>query len=209
MIQKITALTVQKRNPNRVNVYLNGEFAFGLARIVAAWLAVGQELTPEMIARLQAEDAGEAALQRAMRFISYRPRSSAEVIANLRKHETPEPVIELTLARLQANGMVNDQKFARLWVENRSEFHPRGAYALRQELKQKGLGEATIQQSLVDIDENVLALQAATQKVAKWRILDEQEFKKKLYGFLGRRGFSYETISQVVQKLWSERQKSA
>src|SRR5210317_1123984 len=71
-MKKITALTIQKRNPNRVNVHLDGEFAFGLARITAAWLRVGQELTPEKIALLKEEDAAEVALQRAFRFLSYR-----------------------------------------------------------------------------------------------------------------------------------------
>ena len=52
MNQKITALKAQKRNPNRVNVYLDGNFAFGVARIVAAWLNIGQELSPEKVASL-------------------------------------------------------------------------------------------------------------------------------------------------------------
>jgi regulatory protein len=206
MTRKITALQVQKRNPNRVNVFLDGEFAFGLARITAAWLKVGQDLSPEKIAKLQADDAGEAAIQRALRFISYRPRSTAEVAANLRKHETPEPIIEQVIGRLRETGTLNDEKFARLWVENRSELKPKGAYALQQELKQKGLGEAAIRQSLAGLDEAALALQAARQKAAKMRTSDEQEFKKKLYGFLGRRGFGYETITRVVQQVWNDRQ---
>ena len=49
MDQKITALKAQKRNPNRINVYLDGIFAFGLARVVAAWLQVGQTLSDEKI----------------------------------------------------------------------------------------------------------------------------------------------------------------
>ena len=76
---KITALKVQKRNPNRVNVYLDDEFAFGLARIVAAWLHIGQELSVDKIALLQAQDAGEVAYLQALHFISFRPRSEVEV----------------------------------------------------------------------------------------------------------------------------------
>ncbi|HOG79782.1 MAG TPA: hypothetical protein PK454_08510, partial [Anaerolineaceae bacterium] len=66
MDQKITALKVQKRNPNRVNVYLDGDFAFGLARVVAAWLQIGQILTPEKITSLQAQDTHEVAYQKAL-----------------------------------------------------------------------------------------------------------------------------------------------
>ena len=61
LMKKITAIEVQKRSPNRVNIHLDGEFAFGLARIVAAWLRVGQDLSEEKIEQLQADDARERA----------------------------------------------------------------------------------------------------------------------------------------------------
>lgn len=208
MVKKITALTLQKRNPNRVNVYLDDEFAFGLARIVAAWLQVGQELTPEKIAQLQEEDAAEVALQRAVRFLSYRPRSEKEIIDNLRKHETPEKVIESIMARLTGNGMVNDRNFARLWIENRSTFRPRGSYALRTELRQKGITDKVIEEALTDLDEDSLAYAAGRKKAPKIKTDDEQEFRNKMYGFLSRRGFSYETIAEVVRKIWQEQQSA-
>jgi len=79
MAKKITGLKLQKRNKNRVNVYLDGEFAFGLSRIVAAWLHTGQELSDEKIAELLSKDDVEIALQRALNFLSYRARSEKEV----------------------------------------------------------------------------------------------------------------------------------
>ncbi len=79
MTMKITAIEPQQRNPQRVNVYLDGAFAFGLTRITAAWLQVGQEISEEKIASLQAEDANEIAYQKALHFLSYRPRSSREI----------------------------------------------------------------------------------------------------------------------------------
>ena len=106
-MKKITALEVQKKNPNRVNIHLDGEFAFGLARIVAAWLRVGQELSEEKIEQLQAEDARERAFQQAMLFLSYRARSESEIRQNLRKHEIPEAVIDQTLDRLRRNDSIN------------------------------------------------------------------------------------------------------
>src|SRR6266540_3581209 len=112
LMRKITAITVQKRSPNRVNIYLDGEFAFGLSRIVAAWLRVGQERSEEKIEQLQAEEARERAFQQAMLFLSYRARSESEIRQNLRKHEIPEPVIEQTLERLRQDGLANDNQFA-------------------------------------------------------------------------------------------------
>jgi regulatory protein len=208
MVKKITALKPQKRNPNRVNVYLDGEFAFGLARITAAWLTVGQELSQDRIDRLLAEDSAEVASQRALNFLSYRPRSEKEIVDNLRKHETPEQVIEEIVGRLKENGMVDDVKFARLWLENRSEFRPRGYFALRSELHRKGIPDSVIEASLTEIDEVDLALRAGRTKAAKLNSGNEQIFKQKLYGFLSRRGFNYEIISEVVNEIWQEQVKA-
>src|SRR5262245_65499797 len=140
-MKKVTAIEVQKRSPNRVNVYLDGEFAFGLARIVAAWLRVGQELDEKKIEQLQAEEARERALQQAILFLSSRARSESEIRRNLRKHEIPEPVIDQTLDRLRQDGFANDDQFAQAWVENRSAFRPRSRRLLAMELRQKGLGD--------------------------------------------------------------------
>ncbi len=204
-MKKITALKVQKRNPNRVNVYLDGEFAFGLARIVAAWLKVGQTLSEEKIAALLAQDAEEVAYQRALRFLSLRPRSEAEVRRNLEKHQVSAEVIDQVLARLRRSGLVDDTAFARLWVENRVTFRPRGARALRQELRQRGVPDPIIQQALTDLDEDVLAEQAARKYVHKVSDLSWPEFRRKLGGFLARRGFNYDVIAPVVERLWAER----
>ena len=207
MAKTITALEIQKRNPNRVNVHLDGEFAFGLARIVAAWLKVGQELAPEKIAALLEADAGEVALQRAMNFLSYRARSEKEVIDNLRKHGTPEPAITQTVERLKTSGAINDEKFARMWRENRTELKPRGAYALQSELRRKGIPDRVISRTLENLDEAGLAYTAGLSRVKKLNAADEQEFKRKMYGFLGRRGFGYETIQEVIGRLWQEHNK--
>lgn len=208
-MRKITAIEAQKKNPNRVNIYLDDQFAFGLARIAAAWLQVGQAIDEEKIARLQAEDAREVAMQKALLFLGYRARSSNEVRKNLEKHEIEPSVIEDTLARLERSGLLNDQDFARAWVENRSTFRPRGRRALKIELRQKGLSEETIEQSLDEaISEDELALQAARKYVRKLAGLDWQDFRNKLGGFLMRRGFSYEVIPSVTQQVWNETRDS-
>lgn len=207
LMKKITALAVQKRNPNRVNVHLDGEFAFGLARIVAAWLRVGQELSEEKIEQLQLEDARERAYQQAMLFLSYRARSESEIRQNLRKHEIPEPVIELTLERLRQDGLANDQQFARAWVENRSTFRPRSRRLMAMELRQKGLADEAVSAAVADVDDEALAYEAAQKRVARLKSLEWNEFRKKMSDFLARRGFSYSVIAPVVTRTWNEAHK--
>ncbi len=208
LMKKITAIEVQKRTPNRVNVYLDGEFAFGLSRIVAAWLRVGQELSEEKIEQLQVEEARERAFQQAMLFLSYRDRSESEIRQNLRKHEIPEPVIEQTLERLKQDGLANDQKFARAWVENRSAFRPRSRRMMAMELRQKGLSNEAISSATEGVDDEALAYEAAQKKVSRLKGLEWNEFRKKMTDFLGRRGFSYAVIAPVITRIWNEAHKN-
>lgn len=203
-MKKITAIEAQKKHPGRVNVYLDGEFAFGLARVVAAWLRVGQELTEEKIEQLLLEDARERAFQQAMLFLSYRARSESEIRQNLRKHEIPEPVVEHTLERLRQDGLANDQQFARAWVENRATFRPRSRRLMTMELRQKGLNDEAVKSAVEDVDDEALAYQAAQKRSPRLKDLEWVEFRKKLSDFLARRGFSYSVIAPVVTRIWNE-----
>jgi regulatory protein len=203
-MRKITAITVQKNSPSRVNIYLDGEFAFGLARITAAWLKTGDDLGDEKIARLLNEDSRERAYQQAMLFLSYRARSEKEIRQNLLKHEIPGEIIEDTLDRLRKAGLVNDNEFARAWVENRNTFRPRSKKALAIELRQKGLDDEAIQASLSAVDEESLAYKTGSRRATRLTGLERSEFRKKLSEFLLRRGFSYSVTASAVSRIWGE-----
>ena len=206
-MRAITAIEVQKKNPNRVNIYLDDQFAFGLSRINVAWLKLGQHLTEEKIAALQEADAREMALQKALRFLGHRPRSVEEVRKNLEKHDVPAKVIDETISQLEQEKLLGDQDFARNWIENRSTFRPRGKRALSFELKQKGLSETVIRETLEkDVDEEALALKAARMHARKLKGLDWNKFREKMAGHLGRRGFGYEVINPTTRKVWEETQ---
>jgi len=207
MLQRITAIEPQQKNPQRVNLYLDGEFAFGLAALVAAWLRVGQELGEEKIASLKSQDEVEVAYQKALHFLSFRPRSSAEVRQNLSKRGISESLIEETLDRLQSTGQIDDEAFARAWVENRNTFRPRGKPALRLELRRKGLSDEIVQSVLnTQVDEAALAITSARKYARRLIGLEWPEFRQKLSGFLARRGFSYTTLAPVVSEVWKETQ---
>jgi len=207
MENKVTALKIQKRNPNRVNVYLNDDFAFGLSRIVAAWLHVGQVLDDQKIDELKAKDTGEVAYQKALLFIGHRPRSETEVVKRLEKHGFENEVIESVMVRLRSQNLVGDLEFARLWVDNRSAYRPRGRRALTVELKQKGVSEQDIQEALEGMqDEEVLAYRVALKQVNRLKGLEWFSFRQRLGGRLARRGFGYDAIYPVVERVWSELQ---
>lgn len=208
MEHKITALTLQKRNHQRVNVYLDGEFAFGLSRIVAAWLQIDQQISDEKIAELKAADDREVAYQQALKFLSYRQRSIAEVRRNLKEHHYSEDIVTEVLTRLQKAGLLDDRRFAETWVENRTEFRPRSKRALAIELHQRGIADEDIAQITQDIDDEELAYQAGLKHSRKVEGLEWLEFRQKLSSFLARRGFSYDVIKSVVERIWTEKQPS-
>lgn len=205
MQKTVTALKIQKKNPGRVNVYLDGEFAFGLSRIVAAWLRIEQVLSEEDIHHLQEREIKEAASQAAQRLLGYKPRSAEELRQRLRRKGFAEAVVDETVARLRENGQLDDRQFAADWVENQSVFRPRGRRLLKYELHHKGVDESSIQQALETASsEEDLAYQAASRKARLLSGLEKQEYRRKLIEFLARRGFSYGTAAQVTARMWNE-----
>jgi regulatory protein len=199
----ITALTVQKRNPDRINVFIDEKFAFGLATAVATMLKIGQTVSPELAAFLQRQDDVSKAKERAVQLISRRPRSVAEIERYLRNKDFDDHVIEQAITRLQEVGLLDDDAFARYWVEQRDTFKPRSHLALRQELQQKGVNRAAIEAAVSDVDQTAAAQRAAEKQARRYQHLSEDEFRNKLGGFLQRRGFNYEVIRQVTEEIWN------
>jgi regulatory protein len=205
MGRKITALKAQKRNPNRINIYLDGEFAFGLSRIVAAWLQVGEELDEEKINKLQQQDTNEIAYQKAIIFLSARPQSSTEVEKRLTRYGFESQVIDRVVQRLRDNLLISDEQFAKAWVENRTVFRPRGHKLMALELRQKGVSDLVIQEALKDAgDEEQLAYQLANRYARRLEGREWQIFRQRMGAFLVRRGFNYETVTPIVQQVWKE-----
>ena len=205
----VTRLEPQKKNPLRLNVYLDGEFAFGISRASAPWLEEGNQLSQQKVNDLQKNDQLEGAYQRALNFLSYRIRSEKEIRQNLNKHQIPEEIVEGVLDKLRRVSLVDDREFASQWVENRVHFKPRGKRALSSELFQKGISNQIIEDILAELNEEELAFNFARTKITKLSNLDEKAFQKKLSGFLTRRGFPYHINKEVIFTLWNEIEKES
>lgn len=200
----ITAIEPQKRNKNRVNIFLNGEFAFGLSTAAANELKIGRKLIEEDIQQLQGLEELNKTKEIAINLLSYRPRSREEIRAHLRKKGIDDSVIEQAVEDLIENNLLNDLDFASYWVEQREEFKPRGKYALRYELLQKGVDQTTIETVLEQINEHDSAIRAGRRKAIQLVGLNQAQYIQKLSQYLERRGFSYEIISDVTGDFWTE-----
>jgi regulatory protein len=200
----ITTLEVQKRNKERVNVYLDGEYAFSLGMMEAARLQRGQTLTEADITRLKDEDLVVRAVESASRFLGHRPRSVAEVHRNLSEKDFDAGVIDAALERLTRLGYLDDWAFARYWIQNRTQFKPLGRSALRFELRHKGVPDAIIQAVLDEVDDESGAYQAAAALLKRMRGADRKTARHKLSATLSRRGFRFDDIRTAIDQLFEE-----
>jgi regulatory protein len=204
----ITALQLQKRNKERVNVFVDGEYAFAVSLTLATTLRKGQRLAAEDVAALKEDGEVDLAYQRALRYLSMRPRSSAEIVTYLKRKEYDESIVDTVVKRLHKQGYLDDEAFARFWVENRNRFRPRGSQALRYELRQKGVERETIDSTLEEQDDDGAAWAAVEGKLDRWTDLEKMEFEQKLMAFLARRGFRYDVCRRAAAQAWQQVQEA-
>ncbi len=196
-------------NPDRINLYVDGRFLIGIntAIVLQMGLRLEQELTPEQLERLQGEEVEQRAVDRALNFLSYRPRSREEVRRYLRRKDTSPEIIEAVLARLDRLDFVNDRTFAGFWIESRESFSPRGARALKNELRMKGIDREVVDELVSDEQDEGRALRAGRKKaitLAHMPGIDYVTFRNRLGSFLQRRGFGYQVATKTVRELWKE-----
>jgi len=206
---KITALEPQVTNPERINVFVDGRFLLGVNASVVFQMGLEpeQELEPAQLVELQSEAGLQQAVDRAYNFLSYRPRSREEVRRYLRRKETPPEAIEAALARLDRLDLINDHSFASFWVESREQFSPRGARALKNELRMKGVEREVVEEMIDDEKDEERALRAGRKKalpLVRIPSMDFATFRARLGSFLQRRGFGYDVSTRTIRALWKE-----
>jgi regulatory protein len=206
-MKKVTAIREGRRRGKRVNVFLDGRFAFSLEAEVAVkqGLGVGQELSEGDIEALARADLFQRCLSAALRYLSYRPRSEAELRGRLHRRGFDGDNVEAALAKLKEQGLVNDLAFAQFWKDNRQSFRPRSQWLTRLELKQKGVTEDIIDQVVAEVDDEDSAYRAAVGRARTLPRSDYHGFRRRLGEYLKRRGFGYGVISHTVERVWQER----
>ena len=150
---------------------------------------------------------------KAVQFLRIRPRSEKEVREKLIKYKTPENYIETIIQKLTQQRFLNDEAFAKWWVEQRSRFRQKGWIIVKMELKQKGIHESILKdletkirsQELEGVKSELDQAKELVQKhLKKYRGLTRDEVFNKLGGMLGRRGFSYDIIKACIDELFKK-----
>lgn len=207
----ITALQTQVHDHDRVNLFVDDVFAIGISlqTVIREDLYVGKTIESADWERLESVEYVNKAYQAVLRLLSMRPRSIAEVRTYLERKQVTAATADIVVERLVELDLLDDVAFARLWVENRQAFRPRGAHVLRHELHRKGITRAIIDATLDDPelieDASEQATRLAHNVLPRYAtISDRTIFFRRLGGYLQRRGFGYDVIQPIMESLWQE-----
>ena len=198
---KITALEPQKRNKRRVSVFLDGTFLFGLSSetVGALGLRVGREVDRAELDRIAHEEQLHAARQYAFLLLSYKARTTSELTQRLTRKGFSPDIVSHTLQRLAELKMVDDAAFARRFAEDRVNIGHKGKWRVRGELLKRGIDRKQIDAAIAEAPDEVgAAKEVAAKYLSSNRRLEPNVLRRRLYALLARRGFSPDTIRQVI-----------
>jgi regulatory protein len=210
-MSKVTGIIRKKGREKQVQIFLDGKYACTLLAelILKDGIKTGQELSQSQVEALSGKDRRQRCFNTAVRYLGYRPRSAAEIKQRLQQHGYDTENVEMTLSALKKQGLADDAAFARFWIENRESFSPRSRRLTALELRRKGLSSDIIEQVIGEINETESAYRAALGKARRFSSADYVDFRRRLGGYLGRRGFGYEVIKETVDRVWRERSGKA
>ncbi len=133
------------------------------------------------------------------RLLRYRPRTEAEIRRALARRGFAPELVEAVVAEAREIGWLDDEAFARLWVEQRARNRPRAAWVLARELREKGLPEELVDRAVARVDDRELLRAAAEKALRRYGRLPLAERRRKVMAYLARRGFAYELIREWLE----------
>ena len=195
------------RGRQRLVVLTDGrEFIFSDEACERARIAVDDAATPALLEALDGAEHRVNAHEAALRLLSHRARSETEMRTRLAMRGIEPAAVEEEIVRLQRAGLLDDEKFARAWVEDRRRLAPRGRRMLRYELLGRGIEMAAVEQVTQDIDDREVAIQLAHDRARRASTSSYDSGAAKVGGFLRRRGFDYDGTANATRLAWEATQ---
>lgn len=196
---KVTAIKQQVKRTDRYSIYIDDIYKFSLSesQLLSSGLHSGQELTRAEVAAYTEESATGKLFDKMLNLLSIRPRSEWELREYLRRKDaSPEQVAQI-IVRCRQLSYIDDERFARQWLESRRLGAPRSQRKLRSELLAKRIAPTIVDQVLAEdrntIDERDVLRELVAKKRARYP--DGTKFMQ----YLARQGFSYDDIKQVLK----------
>jgi regulatory protein len=207
MIGKITAITRQKGDKLRASIFIEDEFAVGVNEqtIEEFRLRKGDYIDADKADKILDFDYWIDAKRVSLRYLNHRSRSEKEIKERLHKEDIPEEIITRVLEFLRSYDLVNDEKWSRAFASDKLGRKLVSSRQLAVELKQKGIDQSIIEETLKEVNEGQSdaerALEAAKKRLPRLAKETPEKRKQKMYSFLAGRGFSFDVIKSTYQKL--------
>ena len=207
-MSKITGIEIQKRNKNRVNLYVDNEYLLSLqAELVYKYnLSKNQEIDEEKLLEIARANDYEKAKNKALNSLSKVEKSEKKIREKL-SADFDEEVIEEVVEFLKKHELVDDERFAEMIVSNDLNFKRVGKNRIKQNLYTKGIKREYIESAISDIDSDVElenAIYLAKKRLPRIKDKDINKVKNKLYQHLSYKGFSYDIIKSAIREVLEE-----
>lgn len=202
----ITKIEPQKGRKDRVSIFLDGQFGFGIHQnlLVDFNLFRGKILDEKEITEILKSEEHTSAKERAFRWLSNRSHSEKEIAQKLQRAKFSKETIEWVIGELKRLKFLDDAGFARMYAHDRLLKRPIGKKLLTVELRQKGIDAETtdrvVEEAYSEKSELELAETLLKKKAPSYARFDPQKARKKAADFLAQRGFGWEVISEVLEK---------
>ena len=205
----ITSIRAQARSPERVSVYLDDAFAFGIHRDILLEFDIrkGAELDVETQTRILRRDSFFRARSAAFRLLAYRNRTCAEISRKLERSEYPAEIAAAVVDHLKVIGLVDDTRYAANYAEVRFRSGGYGPARIRSDLQRKGIGRVEAAAAVAEVFNSQEEILDKARDLARkrWERLkrepDDRKRNKKLYDYLARRGYPFDVIHRIVEEI--------
>ncbi len=193
----ITAIKNQKRNKKRFSIFIDGYYrlSVGLETLTRLNLKEGDDLQEDFIKNILVEEEKRYIRERLDRILSYRDRSSAELLNRLTKSGFDKDLVVSVVEDYVDRKILNEERLVKSFVADYSKLNPKGNLYIKKQLKAKGINRDLIDRYLKERDEATIAQQFLTRKLARNKKMD----KLKAYRLLINRGFTPYIVNEVIR----------
>ena len=203
----ITKIEKQKNNNKRYSIFIDNEFAFGIDEIDLLYykLKENEPLDEERYNYIANKLLLKRAKDKALKYLGYKMRSKKQVIKKLQEYEIPPEVIAKVIKVLERYNYINDDEFAKAFIKDKINLKKHGVFKIKYDLKMLGIEEEIFSKYLYNekfVKEEEKAKELLDKKL-NGRCLQDLEYKEKqkIYAYLARRGFSYDSINKAFNYL--------
>lgn len=198
---KITKIIKQKKNPNRVSVFIDDEYSFSLSlnELISAKLVNNQEIDNVRLEQLKKISNDGKVKLRVIEWLFIRPRSKNELLVYLKSKKIDDSLSEQLVDEMQKLKYQNDQEFSKWWVSQRKS-QLKSKRQIIYELRQKRVASNIIDEVMFDYDES----QILEELIIKKSLIEKYPDRQKFIQYLNQKGFNYSSSLQCYEKLFNQ-----